>query len=151
MKDYMNYVSVEDALKAGRTDTICWDCNHAFDLRGGCSWADPKQQKPVDGWAATETDNGYCVHACPNFSRCSYGAGRYRTADDYILALEIANNDKSEQIVKLKKTLWWKVVNKLRCTVRKKNNEISALSYQVREMECDLNKELWWANVHCGE
>ena len=91
------------------------------------------------------------MHACPNFSRCSYGAGRYRTADDYILALEIANNDKSEQIVKLKKTLWWKVVNKLRCTVRKKNNEISALSYQIREMECDLNKELWWANVHCGE
>ena len=29
MKEYMIETSVEDAIKAGRTDTICWDCAHA--------------------------------------------------------------------------------------------------------------------------
>ena len=33
MKAYMNDVSVEDAIKAGRTDTLCWDCKKA--MRGG--------------------------------------------------------------------------------------------------------------------
>lgn len=29
MKEYMSYVNVEDAVKAGRHDTICWDCKNA--------------------------------------------------------------------------------------------------------------------------
>lgn len=33
MKDYMKDVHIEDALKAGHTDTICWDCKNA--MRGG--------------------------------------------------------------------------------------------------------------------
>ena len=40
MKEYMNDVSVEDALKAGRTDTICWDCKNA--MRGGAAGLTPK-------------------------------------------------------------------------------------------------------------
>lgn len=35
MKEYMNEVSVQDAIKAGRNDTICWDCKKA--CRGGAA------------------------------------------------------------------------------------------------------------------
>lgn len=35
MKEYMYDVSIEDALKAGHTDTICWDCKNA--MRGGAA------------------------------------------------------------------------------------------------------------------
>lgn len=30
MKEYMEDVSIKDAIKAGRTDTICWDCKKAM-------------------------------------------------------------------------------------------------------------------------
>lgn len=130
MKEYMYDVSIEDALKAGHTDTICWDCKNA--MRGGCCWTDPDQQKPVDGWAAVETDNGYIVHACPEFIRDSYGCGRYRTADDYILALEIGLTDRKRQIARLKKTP---------DNLRKK----------VARLTKQLDAELWQATVHMSD
>ncbi len=33
MKEYMSEISVKDAMRAGHTDTICWDCANA--CRGG--------------------------------------------------------------------------------------------------------------------
>lgn len=33
MKDYMKDVNVQDAIRAGHNDTICWDCQNA--MRGG--------------------------------------------------------------------------------------------------------------------
>ena len=39
MKRYMEDVSPEDAIKAGRTDTICWDCKNA--MRGGVQLGRP--------------------------------------------------------------------------------------------------------------
>ena len=120
MKEYMESVSVEDAIKAGRTETICWDCKNA--MTGGCRWADPELAAPVEGWEATEKDGGYIVHACPEFDRCTYGFGRFRTADDYILALEIALTERKTQLARLKK-----VPNNLRkknANLQQKNKEL---------------------------
>ena len=130
MKKYMEDVSVEDAIRAGRTDTICWDCKNA--MRGGCSWADPERQKPVDGWVATETKGSYIVHACPKFIRECYGCGRYRTADDYILALEIALQDRKRQLARAKN---------IPGLLRKKNARLKK----------ELDSELWFAEVHMSE
>jgi hypothetical protein len=130
MKAYMNDVSVEDAIKAGRTETICWDCKNA--MRGGCSWSDPEQLKPVDGWVATGTKDSYIVHACPKFIRESYGYGRYRTVDDYILALEIALQDRKLQLAKARR---------VPDLLRKKN----------ARMKKELDAELWFAEVHMSE
>ena len=116
MKEYMHDVTLKEAINAGRVDTLCWDCKNA--TCGGCCWADPKQQKPVHDWVAEETENGYRVVACPEFERSTYGGGRYRTADDYILALETKVTDQDRQIQNLKKTIWWKNVYKLRCEKR---------------------------------
>lgn len=129
MKEYMNDVSVDDALKAGHTDTLCWDCKNCG---GGCSWSDPELMKPVEGWAAIETREGYRVCACPEFVRETYGGGRYRTADDYILALEIGLTDRKRQIVRLKK---------VPDNLRKKINRLTK----------QLNAELWQATVHMSE
>lgn len=133
MKRYMQDVSVDDALKAGHTDTICWDCKNA--TNGGCCWTDQSQQKPVEGWEAEETGNGYRVITCPEFKRCTYGGGMYRTADDYILALEIKVTDLKHQIENLKKTLWWKQVYKLRCLNKELQFRIKRLGERIEELE----------------
>ena len=127
MKDYMASVSVEEAINAGHTDTLCWDCKNA--MRGGCSWCNPDIQKPVKGWKATPTDVGFVVHTCPEFVRDGYGCGRYRTADDYILALETAMTQRKMQIARLKK-----IPDKIRA----KNAKLTKA----------LDKEMWWAVVH---
>lgn len=137
MKAYMNDVSAEDAIKAGRTDTICWDCANA--MRGGCSWADPERQEPVDGWSAVKTTAGYRVYACPEFDRCGYGCGRYRTADDYILALEIAVQERKKQLAKLKNT-----PNLLRRKCASQEKKINGLQDRLDDAE-------WWISCHCGE
>lgn len=137
MKEYMKDVHIEDALKAGHTDTICWDCKNA--MRGGCSWADPDCQQPVPGWAAVETDNGFVVHACPKFVRDTYGCGRYRTADDYILALEIGLTDRKRQIAKLKKTPQ---------LLRKKNEK---LVQRYENLASKYDADMWHASVHLSD
>lgn len=130
MKDYMTEISIEEAIKAGHTDTICWDCANA--CGGGCSWADPSKQKPVKGWTATKTSNGYCVHACPEFIRETYACGRYRTADDYILALEIALTERKTQLARAKRVPG---------LLRKKNANLKKA----------LEKEQWQLQVHMSE
>lgn len=102
MKDYMKDISVGDAIKAGRTDTICWDCKKA--MYGGCSWTDPEIQKPVEGWTATKNSKGYLVRECPLFDRGTYACGMYRTADDYILALETALDNTKNTLTRVKKS-----------------------------------------------
>ena len=102
MKDYMKDINVGDAIKAGRTDTICWDCKKA--MYGGCSWTDPEVQKPVDGWTATKNSKGYLVRECPLFDRGTYACGMYRTADDYILALETALDNTKNTLTRVKKS-----------------------------------------------
>ena len=134
MKEYMKNVCVADAIKAGRTDTICWDCKNACG-GGGCSWVDPKRQSPVDGWVAEETSNGYKVIECPAFKRGTYGGGMYRTADDYILALEIEVTDLKKQIENLKKTLWWKYIHKIRSANRELQLRIKRLGERLEELD----------------
>ena len=102
MKDYMKDISVGDAIKAGRTDTICWDCKKA--MYGGCSWTDPETQEPVEGWTATKNSKGYLVRECPLFDRGTYACGMYRTADDYILALETALENTKNTLARVKKS-----------------------------------------------
>ena len=138
MKDYMKQVSVDDAIKAGRNDTICWDCQKA--MNGGCCWTDPKQQKPVNGWTAEETDAGYRVIDCPEFKRGTYGGGMYRTADDYILALEIKVTDLKHKIENLKKTLWWTHVHRLMCQKRELQLRIKKLGDKLEAMEKEAKK-----------
>lgn len=137
MKEYMSQVSIDDAVKAGRVDTICWDCKNA--LRGGCSWSDPEMQKPVEGWAAVKTTNGYIVHGCPKFIRETYGCGRYRTADDYILALEIAVTERKKQVARIKRTP---------DLLRKKN---ASLTRKNEELNNELINELWHTQVHMSD
>ena len=131
MKEYMKEVSVQDAIKAGRNDTLCWDCKKA--CRGGCSWADPTKQEPVEDWVATKTDHGYVVHACPQFDRETYGGGMYRSADDYILALEIAVTERNHKIENIKKTSWYRYAHKLAC-----NNRV--MSMKIKELEKQIEK-----------
>lgn len=128
MKEYMQQVSVEDAMRAGRKDSICWDCSKA--ISAGCSWSKPELGVPVDGWTATKTRIGYIVHDCPEFDRCGYGCGRYRTADDYILALEIANQERKKQIARLKC-----VPNNLRKLNAQYKRKIEKLEARIEELE----------------
>lgn len=137
MKKYMEDVSVEDAVKAGRTDTICWDCAKA--MRGGCCWSDPELTVPVEGWTASKTSMGYVVHACPEFERCGYGCGRYRTADDYILALEIGLQERKKQLAKLKNT-----PNLLR-------RKCASQARKIEKLQDKLDRNEWWLSCHCGE
>ena len=137
MKEYMNSVTVEDAIRAGRNDTICWDCKKA--MRGGCSWADPERQQPVNGWTATKTGISYTVHACPEFDRCTYGCGRYRDADDYILALEIAVQERRTQLARMKKTPE---------LLRRKN---ASMTKKIDTMQEQMDQLLWQIYVHEGE
>lgn len=136
MKEYMKKVSVQDAIKAGRNDTICWDCKKA--CRGGCSWSDPAEQKPVKDWVATMSNHGFVVHACPEFERETYGGGMYRTADDYILALEIAVTERNEKIDRLRKTMFWGYAHKLACSNRKLAQEKKELEHKVKELEMQI-------------
>ena len=140
----MREVSIEDITKAGRAgDTICWDCENS--LGGGkCSWADPTRQEPVEDWVAVQTPNGYCVYACPLFKRNSYGCGMYRTADDYILDLEISNQNLKHQVDVLKRNSWWEVCN----TLRKSNRKLSAVA---KKLKSDLDDAEWMLTVHHGE
>ena len=133
MKEYMRDVYVQDAIKAGRNDTICWDCKKA--CRGGCSWTDPKKQEPVKDWVATLSDNVFVVHACPEFDRETYGGGMYRTADDYILALEIAVTERNAKIDRLRRTTFWKYGNKLARECLKLRKEKKELEKRVDELE----------------
>lgn len=139
MKEYMETVSVTDAIKASHTDTLCWDCQKA--LNGGCSWSNPEQQKPVNGWTAKETSTGFCVSECPEFVRGTYGSGMYRTADDYIIALENRLMTMTTQMQNLKKTLWWKHVNKLRCQNRELQVRIKRLAEIIKEMKKEAGKD----------
>ena len=68
--------------------TLCWDCKNAG---GGCSWS--KEFKPVKDWEAKKAGDSFTVIKCPMFNRESYGFGLYRTADDYIIALETENRN----------------------------------------------------------
>lgn len=138
MKEYMEKVSVKEAIAAGRVDTLCWDCKNAMCM--GCSWADPKQQKPVDGWDADETDNGFRVINCPEFVRGTYGGGRYRTADDYIFALETLCTTQAKQIENLKKTIWWKHVYRLNCQKKQLQLRIKSLGETMEEMKKEAEK-----------
>ena len=135
MKNYMEYVSLDEALKAGRNDTICWDCANA--MNGGCTWANPIEQKPIEGWMAEETDMGYRVINCPEFKRCTYGCGRYRTADDYILALETRVTEQKRQIASLKKNMWWKTAYRLRCEKRKLSLMVTELREKLNALEME--------------
>ena len=137
MKEYMKEVSVQDAIKAGRNDTICWDCKKA--CRGGCSWSDPAKQEPVKDWVATVSDHGFVVHACPEFERETYGGGMYRTADDYILALEIAVHERNDKIEHLRKTTSWNYAHKLACNNRKLAQEKKELERKVKDLEVQIN------------
>lgn len=92
-RKYMKDVQFPDPRRP--KDTLCWDCGRA--LRAGCSWSDPERQKPVNGWQAKKTRMGYIVQDCPCFERCSWCAGRYRTAEDYIFALEKAVKQKTNR------------------------------------------------------
>ena len=62
--------------------TLCWDC--ANSVSKGCEWA--RKLKPVKGWTADETKQGYLVRDCPEFIRDSYEQGQYRTIEEYIEA-----------------------------------------------------------------
>lgn len=48
----------------GYKDTLCWSCKNYC---GGCSWS--REFKPVKGWTAKETNQGYLVLKCPKFER----------------------------------------------------------------------------------
>lgn len=137
MADYTDLVSVDEAVMAGVNDTLCWDCRKAM-TKGSCCWTDPEEQKPVPGWVATETDMGYRVITCPNFERCSWGGARYRTAEEYIAALEERVVDSKKQIQNLKKTLWWKQVYAL----RRKNRDMKLQIMEMRERIDELKKEV---------
>lgn len=54
--------------------TLCWDCERSY--KKTCNWA--KDFKPVDGWDADETKNGYLVKSCPEFIRDSRDFGMRR-------------------------------------------------------------------------
>ena len=83
-------------------DTLCWDCaNYA----GGCSWTQPDGAVPVKGWKAKKTALGYVVKECPKFVRGCYCRGRYRTAEEYIEALERNIINKSNTIDYQRKTI----------------------------------------------
>ena len=138
--DYKTYVSLEEALKAPQTDTLCWDCAKAM-KHGLCSWSDPEQQEPVEGWTAEETTMGFRVISCPNFERCTYGGGRYRTADEYIETLEERVRKDIKQIRNMKKTMWWKHVNRLRMDKIALKEQISMLTEQLKQYEGRENKE----------
>lgn len=79
------------------------------------------------------------VHACPEFVRETYGCGRYRTADDYILALEIAVQERKKQLAKLKNT-----PNLLRRKCAQEKKKINGLQDRLDDTE-------WWLSCHCGE
>ena len=137
MKEYMSGVTVEDAIRAGRNDTICWDCKKA--MRGGCSWADPERQQPVKGWTAVKSGFSYTVHDCPEFARDTYGCGRYRDADDYILALEIAVQERRKQLARMKKTPE---------LLRRKN---ASMAKKMETMQEQMDRMMWQIVVHEGE
>lgn len=54
-------------------ETLCWKCKNTN--RDKCSWFDPKNPKPVEGWEAVRRDlfadvrriESYRVISCPNF------------------------------------------------------------------------------------
>lgn len=54
-------------------ETLCWSCQNTN--RDDCSWFDPDDPKPVEGWEAVEypdrpyTGTCYMVRRCPNFKR----------------------------------------------------------------------------------
>lgn len=53
--------------------TLCWNCKNTNRFK--CSWFDPKNPKPVDGWTAVRRDTfagkrqveSYHVISCPNY------------------------------------------------------------------------------------
>jgi len=55
--------------------TLCWDCKNA--TTGACRWS--RVLKPVKGWVAEETKNGYIVYECPEFARDAYDFGQRRS------------------------------------------------------------------------
>jgi len=65
----------------------------------------------------------------------------YRTADDYILALETKIASLTTQMQNLKKTLWWKHINKLRCQNRELQVRIKRLAEIVKEMKKEAEKD----------
>lgn len=137
MKDYMREISAEEAISAGHTDTLCWDCKRA--LKGECSWSDPYQQSPVEGWKAEKTSVGYRVVTCPEFVRETYGCGRYRSHDDYILALETALTTRKKQVAKIKN---------LPDLLRKKN---AVLKRKNEKLNDELMKFEWFYTVHMSD
>ena len=99
---------------------------------GGCSWTDPEQMKPVNGWLAQPTKDGFCVYGCPEFERDTWCIGRYRTAEDYNLALEIRLTDTRNALKKAKKT-----PDNFRKMLIKKQKQLDEL--------------MWHASVHMSD
>lgn len=120
-KEYMKSVHIPDLRK--QPDTLCWDCGKA--LNHGCPWVDCESQAPVEGWRAKKTRNGYLVIECPEFYRESWCRGRYRSAEDYIYALEQAVKQKSNKVDKYRD-----------------------INHKLRKA---VNTLLWQLNVHMSE
>ena len=137
MKEYTNGIDIGDAIRAGRKDTICWDCKRACE--GSCSWSDMERHQPVEGWTAEKTSMGYCVHDCPLFIRETWAAGNYRTAEDYILALETMLDNERTKLNRAKK-----YVAVTRNTYLKLKGQYKALQDKYKEL-------LWHLRVHMGE
>lgn len=137
MKDYMRDITAEEAINAGHTDTLCWDCKLA--MVGGCSWTNLEMQKPVRGWKAIKTGMGYRVLSCPKFERETYGYGRYRTADDYILALETALTTRKKQVDNIKKQP--DLFRKQNTTLKMKN----------KKLQDDLFRLEWFYMAHMND
>lgn len=133
MKEYMQNVTLPDAENAGR-DTLCWDCKKA--MTGGCSWTNPEKVQPVEGWVAKKSRDGYIVADCPQFERDTYCLGRYRTADDYILALETSRQKLKKQILVLKNrpAAYRKMITKQKKDIEERDRTIEKLWKRIFEL-----------------
>lgn len=60
--------------------TLCWDCMRS--VKRQCAWA--RKSKPIEGWKAVKSKDGYAVLACPEFVRDSWGFGLYRTEEEFL-------------------------------------------------------------------
>lgn len=64
----------------------------------------------------------------------------YRTADDYILALETKVADQKKKIETLKKTVWWTHVYRLACQKRDLQLRLKALAEKYEALEKEAAK-----------
>lgn len=62
----------------------------------------------------------------------------YRTADDYILALEIAVTERNDKIERLRNTTFWSYAHKLASSMRKIAKEKKELEKKVHDLELQI-------------